>query len=156
MLKIVFLPKATLRKMFKLTIIKSPEFKYLFCLKKNYHCPLIQLNNNTSITQSLIHTHWGQQYNHRKKMNVKGAQSCLTLCDCIVHGILQARTLEWQPFPSPEDLPNPGMWEPRFPTLRADFYQLSHKGSPIIPESYPKSWSVCSNKLKQKKKMDPN
>ena len=34
MLKIVFLPKATLCKMFKLTIIKFPEFKYLFSLKK--------------------------------------------------------------------------------------------------------------------------
>ena len=33
---------------------------------------------------------------------VKVAQSCLTLCnplDCIVHGILQARTLEWVAFP---------------------------------------------------------
>ena len=26
-----------------------------------------------------------------------------------VHGILQARTLEWVPFPSPGDLPDPGM-----------------------------------------------
>ena len=30
---------------------------------------------------------------------VKGAQSCPTLCDCIVHGILQARILEWIAFP---------------------------------------------------------
>ena len=33
---------------------------------------------------------------------VKVAQSCLTLCkpmDCIVHGILQARILEWVAFP---------------------------------------------------------
>ena len=38
-------------------------------------------------------------YKHHK---VKVAQSCLTLCDpmdCIVHGILQARTLEWVAFP---------------------------------------------------------
>ena len=54
------------------------------------------------------------------------AQSCLTLCnpmDCSlpgssVHGIFQARVLEW-PFPSPEDLPDPGV-EPRSPTLEAD------------------------------------
>ena len=25
------------------------------------------------------------------------------------HGILQARILEWLPFPSPEDLPSPGI-----------------------------------------------
>jgi len=36
---------------------------------------------------------------------------------------------EW-PFPSPGDLPNPGM-KPRSPALQADSYQLSHKGSPI-------------------------
>ena len=35
-------------------------------------------------------------------MKVKGAQSCLTLCypmDYTVHGILQARILEWVAFP---------------------------------------------------------
>ena len=44
------------------------------------------------------------------------AQSHLILCnpvDCglpgaSVHGILQARILEWVPFPPPGDLPNPG------------------------------------------------
>ena len=44
-------------------------------------------------------------------------QSCLTLCDPMdcslpgsyVHGILQARILEWVAFPSPGDLPDPGI-----------------------------------------------
>ena len=36
-----------------------------------------------------------------------------------VHGILQARILEWEPFPSPGDLPNPGI-EPRSLALQAD------------------------------------
>ena len=49
--------------------------------------------------------------------------SCPTLCDsmdCIVHGILQARTLEWVTlFPSPGGLPNPGI-EPTSPTLQVD------------------------------------
>ena len=36
-----------------------------------------------------------------------------------VHGILQARVLEWVPFPSPGHLPDPGM-EPRSPALQAD------------------------------------
>ena len=39
--------------------------------------------------------------------------------DCTVHGILQARTLEWVAFLSPGDLPNPGI-EPRSPALRVD------------------------------------
>ena len=34
-------------------------------------------------------------------------------------GFLQARILEWLPFPSPEDLPDPGI-EPRSPALQAD------------------------------------
>ena len=44
-------------------------------------------------------------------------QSCPTLCDPMdhslpgssVHGIFQARILEWLPFPTPGDLPNPGI-----------------------------------------------
>ena len=36
-----------------------------------------------------------------------------------VHGILQARILEQVAFPSPGDLPNPGI-EPRSPALQAD------------------------------------
>ena len=55
------------------------------------------------------------------------AQSCLTLCDSMdyslpgssICGILQARILEWLPFPSPGDLPNPGI-EPGSPALQAD------------------------------------
>ena len=43
-----------------------------------------------------------------------------------VHGILQARTLEWAPLSSSGDLPDPGI-EPRSP-----WAILSHQGSPII------------------------
>ena len=49
-------------------------------------------------------------------------QSCPTLCDpmdCTVHGVLQARILEWVAFTSPGDHPNPGI-ELRSPTLQAD------------------------------------
>ena len=50
----------------------------------------------------------------------------LTLCDPIdcsppgssVHGIFQARILEWVAFPPPEDLPNPEM-EPESPVSPA-------------------------------------
>ena len=65
------------------------------------------------------------------KVRVKVAQACPTLCDPMdykVHGILQARILEWVAFPSPGDLPNPGI-EPRSPHSRQILYQLSHKGS---------------------------
>ena len=41
-----------------------------------------------------------------------------------VHGILQARILEWLPFPSPGDI------EPGSPALQVDSLPLSHLGSP--------------------------
>ena len=53
--------------------------------------------------------------------------ACLTLCDPMncnppgfsVYGILQGRILKYLPFPSPEDLPEPGI-ELGSPALQAD------------------------------------
>ena len=76
-------------------------------------------------------------------MKVKVAQTCPTVCnpmDYTVYGILQARILEWVafPFPSPEDLPNPGI-EPRSPALQADSLPAEPQGKPI--------GSMCQNVL---------
>ena len=76
-----------------------------------------------------------------KFLKVKVVQLCPTLCDPMdytVHEILQAGILEWVAFPSPGDLPNPGI-EHRSPALWQILYQLSHKGSPRILEwiAYP-------------------
>ena len=46
-----------------------------------------------------------------------------------VHGISQARILQRLPFPSPGDLPDPGM-EPASPALAADSLPLNYLGSP--------------------------
>ena len=65
---------------------------------------------------------------------VKVAQSYLTLWDPMdytVHGILQARILEWVAFPSLGDLLNPGI-EPRSPTLQADSLRAEPQGKPIL------------------------
>ena len=67
------------------------------------------------------------------------AQSCLTLCnpvDCSppsssVHGISQARRLEWLPFPSPGDLPNPGI-KPMSPALAGRFFTSEPPGKPRV------------------------
>ena len=68
-------------------------------------------------------------------LKVKVAQSCLILCDPMdytVHGILQARILEWVAFSffrgvfSIQGL-NPGLLH-----CRRILYQLSHKRSPRI------------------------
>ena len=55
-------------------------------------------------------------------MKVKVAQLCLTLYDSMdytVHGILQARILEWVAFPFSRGSPKPGI-KPRSPALQAD------------------------------------
>ena len=50
--------------------------------------------------------------------------------NCIIHEILQARTLEWVAFPfSRESLPNPRT-EPRSPALQADFLPAEPQGKP--------------------------
>ena len=70
-------------------------------------------------------------------MKVLVPQLCPTLCDpkdCSlpgysVHGISLARILEWVAFPSPGDLPDPGI-EPRSPALQADSLQAEPQGKP--------------------------
>ena len=66
------------------------------------------------------------------------AQSCPTLCDPMdcslpgfsVHGIFQARVLEWGAISSPGDLPDPGI-EPRSPALQADALPSEPPGKPF-------------------------
>ena len=70
------------------------------------------------------------------------AQSCLTLCDPMdynlpgssVHGILQARILEWVATPSPRDLSDPGIKPVSLmsPALQVGSSALSHQGSPKV------------------------
>ena len=72
----------------------------------------------------------------------KVIQSCLTLCDPMdhtVHGILQARILEWVAFPFSKGSSNPGL-----PYCRQILYQLSHKGSPKLLEWVAYSFSSRS------------
>ena len=47
-----------------------------------------------------------------------------------VHGILQARILEWVAFSSPGNLPNPGI-KPRSPTLQAGSLPAEPQGKPM-------------------------
>ena len=59
---------------------------------------------------------------------VKAAQLCPTLCDPMdytVHGILQARILEWVAFPFSR-----GSSQPRSPALRADSLPAEPYGKP--------------------------
>ena len=64
-----------------------------------------------------------------------------------VHGILQARKLEWVAIPPPGDLPDPGM-EPESPELTGRFFtaeppEKSHSN----PEDPEKINSSCSDNI---------
>ena len=71
-------------------------------------------------------------------VKVKVAQLCSTLCDLRnyrVHGILQARILEWVAFPFSRGIfPTQGS-NPDLPHCRQILYQLSHRGSPRLDGS---------------------
>ena len=70
-------------------------------------------------------------------MHAKLLQSCITLYGCMdcsppvssVHGVLQARILEWVAIPSSRDLLNLGI-KPVSPALLVASLLLSHQGSP--------------------------
>ena len=81
---------------------------------------------------------------------------CPTLCnsmDYTVHGILQARILEWVAFPFSRRSPKPRDWM-QVSHCRKILYQLSHKGRPTILEwvaypfsrgsSRPRNWTGVS------------
>ena len=71
------------------------------------------------------------------------SQSCLTLCDPMdcslpgpsVHGILQARILEWVAIPFSRDLPDPGLESasPVCAELQAPCLPMSYRESPAKP-----------------------
>ena len=67
--------------------------------------------------------------------------------DYTVHGILQARILEWVAVPFSRDLPNPGI-QPRSPTLQAD-------SLPTEPPGKPKNTGVGNLSLLQQIFPDP-
>ena len=70
-------------------------------------------------------------------------QSCPTLCDPLdcsppgssVHGISQARILEWVAMPPPGNLPNPGI-KPRSPALQADSLPVEPPGKHLKGQAY--------------------
>ena len=80
----------------------------------------------------------------REALKVKVAQSCPTLCypmDSPVHGVLQARIMEWVAFPFSRGSSHPGT-EPRSPSLQAD-------SLPDEPQGKPKNTRVGSLSLLQ-------
>ena len=70
------------------------------------------------------------------ELKVNIAQLCPTLCnpmDYAVHGILQARILEWVAFPFSRESSQLGI-EPRSPVLWVDSLPAESQGKPIWVE----------------------
>ena len=88
-----------------------------------------EMQIKTTIKQQLTHV----------RMKVKVTQSCLTLCNPMEF----SRPEYWsgQPFPSPGDLPNPGI-EPRYPALQM-------VSLPAKPPGKPRNTGVGSLSLLQ-------
>ena len=70
------------------------------------------------------------------KVKVKVTQLCLTFCNPMnytVHGILQARVLEWAAYPFVQGIfPTQGL-NPRSLALQADSLQAESQGKPTLP-----------------------
>ena len=88
--------------------------------------------------------HTDSQEAHEKMLNSESevAQSCPTLCDPMdcslpgfsVHGIVQARVLEWVAIAFSQGIfPTQGS-NPGLPHCRPMLYPLNHQGSPITSE----------------------
>ena len=61
-----------------------------------------------------------------------------------VHGIFQARVLEWVSISFSRDLPDPGI-EPRSPALQADALPSEPPGKPKTPREVPDVSNSCDN-----------
>ena len=84
-------------------------------------------------------------------VKVQAAQSCPTLCnpmDYRVHGFSRPEHWSGQAFPSPGDLPNPGI-KPRFPALQVNSLPAEPPGTPWSGDAQnfsspsPPSFSIC-------------
>ena len=101
---------------------------------------------------------WAKERLPRDQEKCVHAQLCPTHCDLTdcsppvssVHGIFPARILSGWPFPSPGDLPDPGI-KPMSPALAGRFFTTEPPGNPglLFPEDVDKSdlvpltFSIC-------------
>ena len=84
--------------------LELPQFLQWTC--RTSHCPYLSRCFHTTYGPCWAFSTW-------RKVKVKVAQSCLTLCDPMdytVHGTLQARILEWVAFPFSRGSTQPRGW----------------------------------------------
>ena len=130
-----------LNTLIKYTIIRlEPSVSQHFCRLKRKKVPPCRSGTQNSLptpTQMTLVDTTVSTAKERKKER-KLSQSCPTLCDPVdcsppgssVHGILQARILEWVAISFSRDLPDPGI-EPRSPSLQTDALTSEPPEKPI-------------------------
>ena len=104
------------------------------CSISYYHCDRVEEHSEEDSVWPKV----------KVKSESEVVQSCPTLCnpvDCSlpgssVHGILQARILEWVAITFSGDPPDPGI-KPRSPTLEADALTSEPPGQPVWPKQVP-------------------
>ena len=115
---------------------------------------IVQKLDSDSCHCNCLKCHWIAYFKWLKWIEVQVAQSCPTFCnpvDYTVHGILQARILEWVAFPFSKGSSQPRDLTQGLPHYGQIPYQLSHKGSPRTLEwvaypfssgsSWPRNWT---------------
>ena len=99
------------------------QLRVLICMGWSSHVATILMRNcrkcfhNLSVNLLMRKCFSKQHQSTNVNVNVLVAQSCPTLCESMdlsspgssIHGILQAKVLEWVARLSPKDLPDPGI-----------------------------------------------
>ena len=115
----------------------------LCCCRKSVK--IIQIPTSWWTDKQMWYIHTMECYSFLKRnkvvMKVKVSQSYLTLCDSMdytVHGILQARILEWVTCPFSRGSPQPRDWT----QVSWILYQLNHQGSTSWMPQLLKQWYI--------------
>ena len=118
----------------------------VYCYMRNFHLKILVF------IECSVCVRFGQEL-ERKKVKVLVTQSCPALCDPLsynsVHGILQARILEWVAILFSRVSPQPRAW-PQSPILQADSLLSESPGKPedfmciksFVPSN--SSWDIFS------------
>ena len=101
---------------------------------------LLKIPNSSSNFEREKQSWWHHTFWFQNIVKMKVSQSYPTLCDPMdytVHGILQAKLLEWVAFPFSRGSSQPRGSNSGFLHCRQILYQLSHKGSPFRRCTHP-------------------
>ena len=112
------------------------------CLEGLIPCGHLGLITSSESPSRSTFSKVGSSWSFSIRSKVKVIQLCPALCspvDYIVHGILQARILEWVAFPISRGSSQPGI-KPRSPALQTD-------SLPTEPQGKPKNTGVGSLSL---------